>query len=84
MEPLLKDPPRKGQPRYKGHFPYLQHAVYFYMDRLNTLSTSEKRTASLHGTKQLAPKCPFIVSSTVLTLHYMYTATCTLMYCHLI
>ncbi len=24
MEPLIKDPPRKGQPLNKGHFPYPQ------------------------------------------------------------
>ena len=55
VEPLLKDPPRKGQPLYKGHFTYL---ILFY--GVSTFSASDKRTASLQGTKRLAPKCPFL------------------------
>ena len=36
MEPLIKDPPRRGRPPYKGHVPF---PIYFL--------TSEKRTTSV-------------------------------------
>ncbi len=60
FEPLIKDPPRKGQPLYKGHFQHPQKCI------CNTFSTSEKRTASLQGTKWLVPKRPLLRGSTVL------------------
>ena len=28
VKPLIKDPPRKGQPLYKGHFQYPQKCIY--------------------------------------------------------
>ena len=45
VESLIKDPLRKGQPLYKGHFQYSQTCI------CNTFSTFEKRTDSLKGTK---------------------------------
>ncbi len=59
VEPLIKDPSRKGQPLYKGHFQYPQNCIYMY----NSFSTSEKRTAFLQGTKWLIPKCPLLGGS---------------------
>ena len=40
-EPLIKDPLRKGQPLYKGHFQYPQSVL-----SMQYILTSEKSTAS--------------------------------------
>ncbi len=39
VEYLLKDPPRKGQPLYEGHFPYLQQCTFVLLYGVNTFST---------------------------------------------
>ena len=52
-----KDPPRKGQPLYKGHFQHPQKCI------CNTFSTSEIRTTSLQGTKWPVPKYFFPICS---------------------
>ncbi len=63
VEPLLQDPPRKGQPLH------ISNSVLLY--GVNIFSTSDKRTASLQGTKQLAPMCPLVGGSTVVSfLHH--------------
>ncbi len=53
VEPLIQDPPRKGQLLYKGHFQYPQKCI------CNTFLISEK------GTEYLIPKCPLLGRSTV-------------------
>ena len=39
--PLIKDPPRKGQPLYKGHFQYPQ-SVHFQPPKRGSLPTRDK------------------------------------------
>ena len=59
VEPPIKDPPRKGQPPYKGHSSRsLCHSI-------NTFLTSEKRTTSEIRTEAVSPKCPLLGGSTV-------------------
>ena len=52
---LIKDPPRKGQPLYKGHFKF-QISPKVYMQYM---STSEKRTAFPTRDKLAGPKVSF-------------------------
>ncbi len=61
VEPIIKDPPRKGQPLYKGHFPDLQ------MCTCNTLFNFRKEDSLPTCTrdKMMVPKCPLLIGSTV-------------------
>ena len=62
VEPPIKDPPRKGQPPYKGHSSRsLYHSI-------NTFLTSEKRTTSEIKTEAVSPKCPLFGGSNVYNL----------------
>ncbi len=56
VEPPIEDPPRKGQPPYKG---YSSHSS-------STFLTSKKRTTSQQKTKQLIPRCPLFGGSTAM------------------
>ena len=59
VEPLIKDPPKKGQPPNKGrNSEPLSHSSSSFL-------TSEKRTTSQQRTKWLVPKCPLFGGSTV-------------------
>ncbi len=59
VEPPIKDPPRKGQPPYKGHSSGpLSHSS-------STFLTSEKRTTSQQRMRWLIPRCPLFGGSTV-------------------
>ncbi len=63
LEPPIKDPPRKGQPPYKGRSSGpLSHSS-------STFLTSEKRTTSQQRTKWLIPWCPLFGGSTVLIFY---------------
>ena len=67
MEPLIKDPPRKGQPLYKGHLYAI--AIHFQLPKRG--QPPYKRD------KWLIPKCPLLRDSTVICMYYMY-CTCTI------
>ena len=59
MEPPIKDPPRKGQPPYKGHSSRsLYHSINMFL-------TSKKRTTSKIRTEAVSPKCPLFRGATV-------------------
>jgi len=61
VEPLIKDPPRRGQPPNKGRCSgTLSHSI-------STSLTSERG----QGTKQLVPKCPLFRGSTVQICTFM-------------
>ncbi len=56
VEPPIKDPPRKGQPLYKGHFQYPQKCIcnnYIFNFR-------KEKQPPLQETKLLVPKCPLL------------------------
>ena len=57
VEPPIKDPPRKGQPPYKGH------SSRSLFRSINTFLTSEKRTTSEIRTEAVSPKCPLFEGS---------------------
>ena len=51
VEHLLKDPPRKGQPLYKGHFPYLRKEDSFHTrDKIADHRVSFTRMVPLYNT----------------------------------
>ena len=60
---LIKDPPKKGWPPYKGHS---SRSLY----RINMFLTSEKRTTSEIRTEAVFPKCPLFGGSTVYVNNY--------------
>ncbi len=61
---LIKDPPRKGQPPYKG-------CSSGPLSR--TFLTAKKRTTSQQRTKWLIPRCPLFGGSTVVHLDNLST-----------
>ncbi len=74
METLIMDPRRKGQPFYKGHFPYLKKCT------CNTLTISEKDSLPTRD-KMTVPKCPLLSGSihctciSLIKTVYMYMYT---------
>ncbi len=69
VEPLIKDPPRKGQPLFKRQSPYLLKCTC----TCNTFSASKNRTSSLQGTKWLVPMCPLYLEVSPLYHHHCTT-----------
>ena len=66
VEPPIKDPPRKGQPPYKGHSSRsLYHGIALIM-----FLTSKKRTTSKIRAEAVSPKCPLFGGSTVIMCYY--------------
>ncbi len=88
--PLIKDPPRKGQPLYKGHFQYPQ-SVHFQPPKRGSLPTRDKMAGpKVSLTREVPLYSVLPLSGSMygydfndihgITLYYICTCTCTCTY----